>query len=520
MPPQQLKRISIDAGSAEPDGTHSQGDIGVEVASGKASVSVPFGATDQIYLQHAAAGTRLFGDLRTGAGSELDERGLYALLAFGGCVPPFTPFTGVERLMPGCVTSVDLGSGATSRTLHTASWPEPATAPADEDARVRRVTDALDDALRQVCPDERPVILFSGGVDSGLLAARASSLGWKETVLVHFSIGEDDAETLVAREMADHLGLRIDVVADTIEDTFEPLERAGELYPQPFGDHSTMPTYRLARQTIERTEGTRTVLDGTGADGAFGLFSKAAAWNKVRRVPRPLAAMSSAIYGPLSLQLKTSRLEFASRLFRRATRMPLLSASIAQNPLEGVCYRFDRSTRDDVHGAVQQWLDDAAPELCPEAQIGAVDIALICANIFAQKARSVYDGAGRRVVYPFLDGRVISLGLREAVHWPDASEAKQVLKAALKRSVPDRLVDRPKSGFSIDTRPRFAQPEFLDILRRSVEQGSPLAPHLDRRRMLRLVDHLAAQRRAPAQTSSFAWLVAFTARWLEQTMPS
>jgi len=77
----------------------------------------------------------------------------------------------------------------------------------DEDQR-KVVHQVLDDSLVEVCPERNPVLLFSGGVDSGLLAARVAALGWRDALLVNYSFGDADPESHMAEAMAKHLGLR------------------------------------------------------------------------------------------------------------------------------------------------------------------------------------------------------------------------------------------------------------------------------------------------------------------------
>ena len=108
-----------------------------------------------------------------------------------------------------------------------------------------RFRNELDGVLREVCPGGDPVILFSGGVDSALLASRAVALGWTGTTLVNYCLGKNDAESEFAEQMASHLGLEFVRIDDDGSLDPKSLEAVASKYPSPFGDYSVLPTNRL-----------------------------------------------------------------------------------------------------------------------------------------------------------------------------------------------------------------------------------------------------------------------------------
>ena len=59
----------------------------------------------------------------------------------------------------------------------------------------------------------REMLFFSGGVDSGLLAARLARLGRTDVTLAAYSFSPRDSETRLATAMADHLGFSCLTVA-------------------------------------------------------------------------------------------------------------------------------------------------------------------------------------------------------------------------------------------------------------------------------------------------------------------
>ena len=235
----------------------------------------------------------------------IDDQAVFSILQFGAIIPPLSPWRGVARLMPGykylgreLVNPVTLSQEEYLSKL-------------DAEQQADEIEILLDRVLRkQIGSQEDPVLLFSGGVDSGLIASRLASLGHRETLLLNFSFSDDDEESKLAEAMARRLGLRYERVSAE-RSQCSCLERPGEIYPQPFADHSTVPTSELAHATVRRLLGrNRLILDGTGADGAFGMASKIARWERVTRQHMAIRKTASMLYKELLWQ-RESRFEHA-----------------------------------------------------------------------------------------------------------------------------------------------------------------------------------------------------------------
>src|SRR5690606_20146056 len=188
------------------------------------------------------------------------------------------------------------------------------------------------------------IILFSGGIDSGLIAARAKALAKHNAILVNFSFGSEDPESHLAEAMARHLGLKFERITSDESPTF-CLETPGAIYPNPFADTSTVPSSALARAVVRRFGAGATIVDGTGADGGFGMVGKISKWKRAMRIPALVRKIGGAGFG--LTWLRSGKEEYYSHLFRRAATMPFLSAVLAQNALGGILY--DNSHAPVVH---------------------------------------------------------------------------------------------------------------------------------------------------------------------------
>jgi asparagine synthetase B (glutamine-hydrolysing) len=425
---------------------------------------------------------------------------VFSLLQFGAVIPPLTIWQEVSRLLPGYRYQV---AGGAARRVGVVSLPSVSVAD-NVDAQADAVERIIDAALE---PIERPVILFSGGVDSGLIAARAKALGKTDALLVNYSFGPDDSESRLAEAMALTLGLRFERIGAGIEDPTTCLKAPGRVYPFPFGDHSTVPTSALARAIVARIERGSVLLDGTGADGAFGMAAKVANWQRVFRIPAILRELAGSLHS--RVWAIHSSIEIWTRLMRRSSRMPFLSAVLAQNALAGITY--DDAHAREVHSMLGEWVGGWAGTT-PACQVTAGDLAMTCANTFAQKARPVFDVAGLDVQYPFLADDAVAMGLASN-SW-NLDQPKAPLKRALARHVPREMVYRPKAGFVDVSGAVFHCRQFIEYLVDAAEHG-PISEALRRKPIMQAAALLARGKRLPAQTLNLLWSIVFLDRWLK-----
>ena len=131
--------------------------------------------------------------------------------------------------------------------------------------RYTELSKAIDDSVRKACEGKRVGIAFSGGMDSGLLAALASKYAKSVTC---YTCGTDDAFDVAAgKELAEKLGLpwvHCRISEESIEDTIRELILATGV-----SDPFTI-SYELQLFTVCREADERVILSGQGSDEYFG----------------------------------------------------------------------------------------------------------------------------------------------------------------------------------------------------------------------------------------------------------
>ena len=230
---------------------------------------------------------------------QADLRSLDAYLTYGYVPAPSTAFTGIRKLLPGHLLTVEAdGRHELRRYWRLRLSPkEPAAVTARSRRQAEdRVLGLLDESTRLRMISDVPLgALLSGGIDSSavvasMCAARSGDSGSVKTFSLGFREPSYD-ESAYAAEVAQHLGTdhhRLELTAEA----FAGLERIAWHYGEPFADPSCLPTFAvtaLARRHVT------VALTGDGADELFCGYRRYAAVRleeEVRALPAPLRALA------------------------------------------------------------------------------------------------------------------------------------------------------------------------------------------------------------------------------------
>ncbi len=204
---------------------------------------------------------------RPGTARRVSWRSLHEYLHFLDITAPHTIFDGVYAVESGALLRQSARGMVPVATQLQA-------APLDPEASFEQAVGLVQRSLERsidvsLDPASSPAAFLSGGVDSSLICALARRRH-PETVAV--TVGFDDHafdEGPVAARIADHLGLRHEMLRfgqDELESAFDRLMTSLE---QPMADPSTPATVLAFEHCRERFD---VVLDGTGADEPLGAM--------------------------------------------------------------------------------------------------------------------------------------------------------------------------------------------------------------------------------------------------------
>ena len=235
-----------------------------------------------------------------GFSRDIDLEALQAYLAFA-CIPaPLTIFRDARKLPAGSVLVWDQRQGGTVQIERFARPQalESSVRGRSEEELAEETRERLRDSVRAHLIADVPVgVLLSGGIDSSALTAFAALEAGRVST---FSIGFEERafdERARARLVAQQYGtdhhellLRPDAV--------ELLPRIAEVFDEPFGDSSALPTYLVSELTRREV---KVALSGEGGDELFGGY-----FNYVGHRLAPALGRVGAVLRPVVDRLPTS----------------------------------------------------------------------------------------------------------------------------------------------------------------------------------------------------------------------
>ncbi len=487
--------------------------LGVHLTSGEIRVNVPAATVEQCFFSDRRASRVVSTDMRFlvhWAGFDLDELAVHSLLQFG-VVPPNRSISRSVSRVPAGNTLTWLPADAEPKLRPVYRFKEEH----DETNAEQRVAGVLDGIVESTPSD--PVLLFSGGVDSGILAARFASLGRRDVRLINFAFSADDPQGEYASQVAGSLGFGCDRVLFRMCRIPEMIERIGREYSFPFVDSSSLPTNLLVEKAAEISGQPTVVIEGTGADGEFGMAPGLIGWSRLHQIPRPIRQAIGGAYDMLALwrNAPTARLEFLVRALRQSARYSLGVGVFCQNGLDGIAY----SRRAEcLENEVFQPIKELTTDLSPESALSFTDMIQVCAGRFAAKSFDPLRSRGLMPCYPFLQPSMLQLSLSLPWHVKCRNgERKSLLKNILVKAVPRDLVYRKKSGFNAPMAAIMATDVMQDYLRDvALASDSPLIKLLKVKKVTEMVDRVRGGQGVAQGVHNLLWCLVFLSAWLDQ----
>ncbi|MFI2376982.1 N-acetylglutaminylglutamine amidotransferase [Streptomyces sp. NPDC018964] len=365
-----------------------------------------------------------------GVDTSLDPVALHHYLSWHATVPaPRTVLKGVRKLPPATVRVVEPdGSHRDHRYWHPAHTRRPEYAGLDADDWSDAVLDALRTAVRRRMVADVPVgVLLSGGLDSSLIVALLADEGQED--LATFSVGfesEGDEEgdefsysDLVARHF-DTRHHQLMVPSDRVAGALDGAVRA---MSEPMMSHDAVAFHLLSEQVAKEV---KVVQSGQGADEVFAGYDWYA---RMARVPRPRAAEAY-----IDTYSDRSHADLAAMV-----HPDLL-------PGHDVSAEFVRA-----HMATE------GAETALDADL-RLDTLVMMADDPVKRVDNMTMDWGLEARVPFLDHELVELAAACPPGLKLADGGKGVLKAAGRKVLPRRVVDRPKGYFPVPAIRHMAGP--------------------------------------------------------------
>ncbi|MGR3302796.1 MAG: asparagine synthase (glutamine-hydrolyzing), partial [Candidatus Scalindua sp.] len=327
-----------------------------------------------------------------------------------------------------------------------------------EEEVVEELEEILKESFKYRMIADVPVGVFlSGGIDSSLVAAILAKEGYK---LKTFTIGFYEKkynEAEYAKEIAQYLGTEHTELYCTVKEAFKVILKLPELYDEPFGDSSAIPTHlvsMLAKQKVKVS------LSADGGDELFcGYNSYELVGERVQKLKRTVgvgllkklmnavsAETANNIYKHFQvflpgydnfadkyskiksiLKAKTVLEEFitaSSYFLPENLKLLGLPEIYSQNDQRNTLNRFHQMMLFDFHNYL------------PEDILTKVDRASMGVALEARE--------------PLLDHKIVEYAARLPIGYKYRNKTRKwIIKKILNKYIPESLFDRPKKGFSV-----------------------------------------------------------------------
>ncbi|MDN5850645.1 MAG: asparagine synthase (glutamine-hydrolyzing), partial [Nitrococcus sp.] len=372
-----------------------------------------------------------------GGRPEIDPTALVNYLAHQFSGGRRTLWADTERLLPGELVTIERGRVTQRRRYWDARHIEPRET--DFDTAAAEFDRLFDRVLRQHLRADVPIGLFlSGGVDSGVLAARLRHL--HDEPLEGYSVGFDGAgfrdELPLAEATAHRLGIRLHPVRPDGDDLLRALPRSIWAADELMRDAANLPTLMLAQASAGRH---KVVFSGEGGDEVFAGYR--------RFMPNPLERTLKRLLAPSSGGHRASQ-----AVARRQRRQLYADALLAAAPAAGAMFR-------------EAWL--ATPSAWSDLQRRQyVELTTALPDNLLVKVDRMLMQHGIEGRVPFLDHRVVEfgLGLPDRLKIRDG-HGKWFLKQWAARFLNRDALFAPKRGFHVPLRQGFGDSALQRLAR-------------------------------------------------------
>ncbi len=401
---------------------------------------------------------------------EIAREALAGYMRYGYVPLPRSIYRGIAKLLPGSWLTLPVGASPAVSPAPTFYWRalDVAHTPVRDDLNDAAAIAELDTQLRraiggQMLADVPLGAFLSGGVDSSVVVAlmQAQSARPVRTFTIGFDeSGYDEAQH--AKAVAAHLGTEHTELYLSPQDALNVIPRLPQMYDEPFGDSSQIPTHlvaALARQHVA------VALSGDGGDELFGGYNRYfwgnSIWRHIGWVPCSLRSTISHIVTALN----PTQWDRLSKILPSHLRLPAFGdkmyklASLIDAADSADLYRrlvTQHRERGSIVLSMSEpaiWADNEA------AQSGFTDfselmmfhdlVGYLTDDILVKIDRAAM-ALSLETRIPLLDHHIVEFAMRLPVHMKIRDgQGKWLLRQVLYRYVPKELIERPKQGFSI-----------------------------------------------------------------------
>ncbi len=314
----------------------------------------------------------------------------------------------------------------------------------------------LIDSFKYRMVSDVPVGVFlSGGVDSSVVAAILQ----KHYGNIHtFTIGFHEAkynEATFAKEVAEHLGTTHSEQFLAVEEAKEILKKFVDIYDEPFGDSSGIPTTLVSQ--MAKDAGVKVVLSADGGDEVFCGYER---YWVVNRIGKKIFKIPKIVQKPLAFIMNSINDKTLSYLFRNELskhRFIQLCEALNYNSLEKIYEQFLHTSKNYELSSLLGYGKTINEKSFRVGEMENSMQGMMLWDYHRYMVDDILTKVDRATMSVSIEGREPLLDHRIAEFMAQVpfeykyrdGESKYLLRKVLERYIPKNMIDRPKKGFGI-----------------------------------------------------------------------
>jgi len=422
---------------------------------------------------------------------EIDELARFEMLTSKYVPAPASIYKEIRKILPGELLKIDLDNGNLKKIQY---W-TPASYLNNYKFSENDLLDKLDDTItrsvkRQMIADVPIGTFLSGGVDSSLVTAVMQKVSQNKinSFCVGFNVKKYD-ESVWAAKIAEHLGTKHKTFFVTPENIIDTLKTITNIYDEPFGDSSSIPSYLLSRYVVKKV---KVILSGDGGDEQFFGYTRYSNIKKYYSLSRFFPKIFRKLLYSLTDKNPRSFLCHAvSALGAYKDKSSLYTHYNLENfsALSELSGAGDRKKlfKSNLYNKNIMGYDYAGKDIFKGMMLG--DILLYLPDDCLTKVDRASMAHSLEVRVPLLDENVLRLSLNIPLKYKIKNgEKKYILKKLLTRYIPEQLVYRPKMGFGVPL-DRWLFNELNDFTSDLLSKNNILKAGLDPEGINKIIDH-------------------------------
>jgi asparagine synthase (glutamine-hydrolysing) len=419
----------------------------------------------------------------------INKDALALYLQYGYILQPHTIFKNTHKLRSGHYLELDL---KTKNIEEISYWNvidfyNKPHLDISKDEAIERMEKLLKSACEYRMVSDVPVGVFlSGGYDSSIVTAL---LQYDRPEKINtFTVGFHEKgfdEAPYAKKISEHLGTKHTEYYCTQKDALEIIPKLSDIYDEPFGDSSAIPTILVSQVAKGKVTVSLSADGGDEIFAGYGKYNKSMVYHKkLGKLPGFLKFFLARILDVINLDF----LPFKDKIGNFETKCEKIKNLLTvEDPVLIMKYLSQLYTSKEVKKILLEdvkeqennfdnlnLLDDSNDEV---NKMLAIDYQTYMVDDILTKVDRATMSVGLEGREPLLDHRIIEFSAQLPSHLKNKNgDTKWILKQIAHKYLPKETMDRPKMGFSVPITEWFKdelKEYFLHYLneKRLIEEG-------------------------------------------------